>query len=262
MSGLDEKGLEAALNAFNGGMVREPSDKNPRGFIDFYRPMTAMETAIRTYLAASAPPAPDGLVALLRHLISLDAPEKGGPYQGLAARECLKAMSESAATLSAQEAEIERLRKELAEEQETWPKWAAEICKCLRGYGVDPGDEEGWDLPAQFEDWVRGVVENETARAESSEAEAARLESDISRANHALETALSEHAEMRDALTVEVARLRKVVERAKEVNKGHIDAWESLPGGRNYGLRDVEKWVQGPMYKAVTAARQFAEEVK
>jgi hypothetical protein len=110
---------------------------------------------------------------------------------------------------------VERLRKELAEEQEIWPKWAAEICKCLRGYGVDPGDGEGWDLPAQFEDWVRGVVENETARAESAEAEVARLESDLSRANHALETALSEHAEIRDALTVEVARLRKVVERAK-----------------------------------------------
>ena len=52
MSGLDEKDVADALAAFNCGLVREASDKNPRGFIDFYRPMVAMEAAISAYLSA------------------------------------------------------------------------------------------------------------------------------------------------------------------------------------------------------------------
>jgi hypothetical protein len=210
MSGLDEKAVKFAEAAYLAAPIGADG----------------LRVFLRAYLAASAPPAPDGLEPVawrVRHAASDDswsfwqyvAGDTAAHYSSLNRTDIQVEPLYSAATLSAQEAEIERLRKERAEEQEIWPKWAAEICKCLRGYGVDPGDGEGWDLPAQFEDWVRGVVENETARAESAEAEVARLESDLSRANHALETALSEHAEIRDALTVEVARLRKVVERAK-----------------------------------------------
>lgn len=43
----------------------------------------------------------DELVRRLRHLVSLNAPEKGGPYQGFAAAECMKAMTEAAAALEA-----------------------------------------------------------------------------------------------------------------------------------------------------------------
>lgn len=38
----------------------------------------------------------DELVSKLNHLVSLDRPENGGPYQGLAARECLSAMQQAA----------------------------------------------------------------------------------------------------------------------------------------------------------------------
>lgn len=36
------------------------------------------------------------LTKRLRYLVSLDKPEKGGPYGGLAAQECMKAMTEVA----------------------------------------------------------------------------------------------------------------------------------------------------------------------
>ncbi len=72
-------------------------------------------------------------------------------------------------------AENEALRRRLANAEDErdealqapWPQWADAIRKCLMGYGVDPGDE--WDLPEQFEDWLNGVVENETARATAAE---------------------------------------------------------------------------------------------
>jgi hypothetical protein len=247
MSGLDEKGL---IEPCGGCGEADPAKRCLNCHHEFF-----------PNRRASAPPAPDGVVERLRK-----------HYDHARITHHFKAaytIEEVSATLSAQEAEIERLRKELAEEQETWPKWAAEICKCLRGYGVDPGDEEGWDLPAQFEDWVRGVVENETARAESAEAEVARLESDISRANHALETALSEHAEMRDALTVEVARLRKVVERAKEVVAPFADI-SDLVDSEMEGVADTDEFellfhdyllAKWPL-STFRAARQFDEEVK
>ncbi len=42
---------EAALLAFNGGMVRVPDDSNPRGYIDYYRPLDAMRRALSTLSA-------------------------------------------------------------------------------------------------------------------------------------------------------------------------------------------------------------------
>lgn len=50
----------------------------------------------------SPPPATENaeLVRKLRHLISLNDPSKGGPYQGLAANEVLKAMNEAVKALS------------------------------------------------------------------------------------------------------------------------------------------------------------------
>lgn len=44
------------------------------------------------------------LVGMLRHLVSLDRKENGGPYQGIAARECVRHMSYAAD-------EIERLHR-------------------------------------------------------------------------------------------------------------------------------------------------------
>lgn len=43
----------------------------------------------------------DLLVIRLRHLVSLDKPKNGGPFAGLAARECVKAMAEAADRLEA-----------------------------------------------------------------------------------------------------------------------------------------------------------------
>lgn len=37
---------EAVLAAFNGGMVRVPEPSNPRGYIDYYRPLDAMRHAL------------------------------------------------------------------------------------------------------------------------------------------------------------------------------------------------------------------------
>lgn len=50
------------------------------------------------------------LVAELRHLVSLHAPENGGPYGGYAADRCMKAMARAADALTAAEAEIKVLR--------------------------------------------------------------------------------------------------------------------------------------------------------
>lgn len=75
-------------------------------------------------------------------------------------------------------AELDRALDERDEAlQEPWPKWADEIRKCLESYGVDPGDE--WDLPEQFEMWIAGVVEAETARAEAAEARATASERQV-----------------------------------------------------------------------------------
>lgn len=35
-----------------------------------------------------------------------------------------------------------------------------------------------------------------------------------------------------------------------------IDAWEALPGGKNYDVRDVEKWLAKDMATAINNARK------
>lgn len=82
--------------------------------------------------------------------------------------------------------------------QAPWPEWADEIRKCLEGYGVDPGDE--WDLPAQFEDWLAGAVEDETARATAAEAERDRLASDLAEAVKVIEPFVFGDANIADIL--------------------------------------------------------------
>jgi len=39
------------------------------------------------------------ITSRLRYLVSLDKPENGGPYGGIAAQECMKAMGEAADTI-------------------------------------------------------------------------------------------------------------------------------------------------------------------
>lgn len=75
------------------------------------------------------------------------------------------AMDEAAAAITALVAE----RDGLLEERHVWPVWAEAIRKKLAAYGVQP-DDEGWNLAEDFEDWIDGVIEHETARAETAEA--------------------------------------------------------------------------------------------
>lgn len=84
--------------------------------------------------------------------------------------------------------------------QEPWPKWADEIRKCLEGYGVDPGDE--WDLPEQFEIWIAGVVENETARLGAVEAENARLSETLAEIMSLESKGASAHGKWGDAYRI------------------------------------------------------------
>jgi hypothetical protein len=59
------------------------------------------------------------LIERLKHLISLDEPRNGGPYQGLAAKLCLGAMTEAAKALTTQADRIQELeaRAEKAEQE-------------------------------------------------------------------------------------------------------------------------------------------------
>ena len=59
-------------------------------------------------------------------------------------------------------------------EDDIWPQWAETIRKKLASYGVEP-DDEGWSLAEDFEVWIDGVIEAETARAEKAEAELENL---------------------------------------------------------------------------------------
>lgn len=36
-----------------------------------------------------------------------------------------------------------------------------------------------------------------------------------------------------------------------------IDAWEALPGGRNYSIETMQRWLSGPMNLAINRARRF-----
>ena len=53
------------------------------------------------------------LIDRLHHLVSLDEPDKGGPYGGYAASKCIEAMREAADLLLSQAQEIERLSEGL-----------------------------------------------------------------------------------------------------------------------------------------------------
>jgi len=87
----------------------------------------------------------------------------------------------SSSTLRAKEERIAALEAERdAALEGPWPKWAHELRKYLMSFGVDPGDE--WDLPEQYEMWVNGVVEAETARADD-------LQAKLSKAVEALKAA-------------------------------------------------------------------------
>lgn len=44
----------------------------------------------------------------LLHLVALNEPENGGPYQGIAAQACMQAMREAADALDSLQAEVER----------------------------------------------------------------------------------------------------------------------------------------------------------
>jgi hypothetical protein len=45
--------VERALEAFDGGMVTVPSETNPRGYITFYRPKSAMRAALTAMKGAA-----------------------------------------------------------------------------------------------------------------------------------------------------------------------------------------------------------------
>lgn len=53
-----------------------------------------------------------GLVGEMRHLVSLNEPDKGGPYGGFAAQRCMAAMTKAASTLTSLAAEVEALKRE------------------------------------------------------------------------------------------------------------------------------------------------------
>jgi glutamate-1-semialdehyde aminotransferase len=53
------------------------------------------------------------IVERLNHLVSLDHVARGGPYAGVAARECVQAMRDAAAEIERLKAEVERLREAL-----------------------------------------------------------------------------------------------------------------------------------------------------
>lgn len=82
MSGMDEKAVAIAEAAYLAAPIGE-----------------GLRAYLRAYLASITPADVGELVERLRHLISLDEPKNGGPYGGLAARECLRAMSEAATAL-------------------------------------------------------------------------------------------------------------------------------------------------------------------
>jgi hypothetical protein len=48
----------------------------------------------------------------------------------------------------------------------------------------------------------------------------------------------------------------------KEMLNKLIDAWESLPGGRNYSPDDIEDWLRRDMARAINAARRHLNRKK
>ncbi|WP_020184787.1 hypothetical protein [Methylopila sp. 73B] len=93
------------------------------------------------------------------------------------------------ADMAAAQQEIERLQSELAEMEEQrdvarsdpWPEWTTRIIATLESFGVEVVDTsigEIADFADAFDDWFRGALANEIARAEAAEADmaAARAE--------------------------------------------------------------------------------------
>ena len=152
MSGLDEKGLEVACEAaarsiakqdgveLSAAGYRQGANARPKEHLLMLEYMGA---AIRAYLAASAPPAPDGLVGRLNYAIK---EAEFGHESPTHVRALVTHLKQAAATLSAQEAEIERLRaqaeriRELEEALTKRVDWHR--CSCPEpcdDYGVFPG---------------------------------------------------------------------------------------------------------------------------
>jgi len=84
------------------------------------------------------------LVERLEHLVSLNDPDKGGPYGGYAAQNCVEAMSKAASALSAQAAALvaaEKERDEALEAEEAAKDcfWAIypKFCEAV-GHGISP----------------------------------------------------------------------------------------------------------------------------
>lgn len=99
MSGLDEKAIAIAESAY----LAAPSGED------------GLRVFLRAYLAATTPADVGELVERLKHLIALDEPKNGGPYGGLAARECLRAMTEAATALERVTRERDEARATLDE---------------------------------------------------------------------------------------------------------------------------------------------------
>lgn len=70
-----------------------------------------------------------GLSERLRHLVSLDRPENGGPYQGYAASYCVNVMAEAAAKLDALQARVKELEKWQGIAQSTYEKFEGYIVR-------------------------------------------------------------------------------------------------------------------------------------
>lgn len=41
-----------------------------------------------------------------------------------------------------------------------------------------------------------------------------------------------------------------------------VDAWESLPGGRQVPNKDIERWINGPMADSINEARRVLNRPK
>jgi hypothetical protein len=48
-------------------------------------------------------------------------------------------------------------------------------------------------------------------------------------------------------------REQKAIEKLNEI----VDAWESLPGGRQVKNKDIEKWLGNEMNAAINSIREF-----
>lgn len=86
-----------------------------------------LASAITAYLSALSPAPAEAaeLVRRLDHLVSLNEPEHGGPYGGLAAQECVKAMRDAANALRRPTSPPTPLAREAALEEAAKAGWNA-----------------------------------------------------------------------------------------------------------------------------------------